>query len=518
MESKFSIIKQELSRLSKISMAVPLPENIKSQMAQEGIFALLEKNPALPNMGVKEIRERINNLRSSGAVEFLNNVDPDTALLLPYIYKPSERNLVEVDGREYYAVSVTDPEPAREAKKRQNVRGIEYQKGQTIPGTTGEIILMDVATGNPQTFAYTEVASKIRRPAIIRQRTLQTINKEIELWNEKVAAIEKSTGATRLNLQVAAAEDRIKSRIAELSGQEQNLQNSVSRPENISQAYMAWMSYLQDHYQEFSPRDMFDTLLFLNQSNPQELLSRIESNEINVPEEVKNALVDIATQEVLKKQEKETKERTKQQQETERRQEELMEGKEPIETTLTPLTEEDIPEQPYEVPNKYKTLHTWTASLNRAIEGIRKDREDMQNILSTFGGLRRYIAGIEKSDRFLSSPEGASVIQELRNFLDAAQVFIKRYNVDVIENGKVNSRLLGRSGTPGNALIAVRLNNIYSIVLNNIREIEGEPLTEQERTAPEEVEQREPVANAQDKIKRMSELLWMAFENRMKIK
>jgi len=51
--------------------------------------------------------------------------------------------------------------------------------------------------------------------------------------------------------------------------------------------------------------------------------------------------------------------------------------------------------------------------------------------------------------------------------------------------------------------------------------VEGEPLTEQVRTTPEEErvrERAEPVANAKDRIKRMSELLWLAFENRMRIK
>ena len=85
--SKITVVKNK-----KTSMAVPLPEDIRAQMAKEGIFTLLEKNPALPTMGVKEIRERLNTLRSSGTVEFLNNIDPDTALLLPFIYKPSQKN------------------------------------------------------------------------------------------------------------------------------------------------------------------------------------------------------------------------------------------------------------------------------------------------------------------------------------------------------------------------------------------------------------------------------------------
>jgi len=525
LKSKFSIITKYLSTLSKIyklSREVPLPEDIKSQMAQEGVFALLERNPALPNMGIKEIKAILNDLRSSGAAEFLNHVDPDTALSLPYIYKPNENNLIEIDGKNYYAVSITEPEPPREAKRRQTVNGTEYQKGQTIPGTSGEIILMDAETGNPETMNFTEIAPRIRRPVSIRQNTLNKINNEIRLWNEKVSSIENSTGATRLEAQVLAAKDRIQSRINDLNGQETSIQNSIRNPRDVSQGYEAWLNYLKDNYQNFNPRDIFDTLLFLHQSNPPELLTKLESGEIRVPEDVRRVLINIATQEQAKKQEKTQKEQEKRQEEMQRREEELPEGKEPIETELVPLTLEDVPEKKYEVPSKYKTLHTWTSSLNHALAGIRRDKIDLENILATFEGLIRYITGIRRSNEFLSSPEGRGVIDELKQFLNAAQVFIKRYNVDIMENGKVNSKLLGRSGTPGNAFIAIRLNNIYTIIQRNIRDIEVKQLATQEQVrvptpAPVPTPTM-PVSYTKDKIIKMASLLWKAFEDRMSLK
>jgi len=487
----------------KISMAVPLPQNLQSQMAKEGVYVLLNKNPALPNMGKKEIASIISELRSTGADDMLNSLGIDETLQLPFIIKPNKENLVEIDGKQYYVVDVIE---SKVAGKKQTIDGVTYQKGDNI---AGRVTLMDIDTGDPVNLLFDAIKDKIRVPTELRQESLQEINKEIENWNKKLSAINDASGASRLVLQVKAAEDRINDRIETLKGQKSNVEKAIQNPLSVSATYGMWMQFLKENYRSFGAKDIFDTLLFLYQSTPQQLMEGLSNNTIQVPDEIKRVLMALASQELNKAQEKSNVEKQKFEEREERIEAPISEQKEPMEKPLQPLTLEEVPEKKYKTPSQYKTLYSWAASLKRMLFGIEQDMKDLQNIVNTFSGLRTYMGALEKGQRaedYLKSREGKVIIEDLKKFLDACSMFFKRYSTDIIKDGKIDPSLLGRSGTIGNALIAVRLDSIYNTIKHTIANVETpEVMTEPTVEEPTKAPVREPVAATKVKLTKKAE-------------
>jgi hypothetical protein len=116
----------------------------------------------------------------------------------------------------------------------------------------------------------------------------------------------------------------------------------------------------------------------------------------------------------------------------------------------------------------------------------------------------------------------------MTDFLEKSSMFIKRYATDIIQDNKVNPKLMGTEGTQGNALLAVALTRMYNVTKETIDMYTGgrttpppgamseTPSVRDTVEAPQPVS--EPVANTQNKITKMSSLLWKAFEERMRLK
>lgn len=508
---------------NKTAMPVPLSDEQRAEMASEGVYFLQDMFQRLPNVTKAQIAGYINELKETGTNEFLENLDARSAISLPAIYKADPSNIVEINGSQYYVVDLTEP---RDVKKKSTINGREYQKGDRYPG---EIIAMDVETGLPVPFVYDEVVSRISVPQQNRQVTLQSMNDEIRAWNERIETIDKAVGVTKLALQVKWAENKIQDRINTLEAQKSAIREKIQDPLAGHPGYGNWVQFLRDGVRNgsFSLRDTLDSLLFLYQSDPQELIRGIENGEVEVPDELRNALLGLAAQEASGAQEKVVQKDLKEEERTTRMEEELPPGREIEEAPLDLLTLEDIPETKYKKLQKNKTLYHWVGSLNSAIRNIDRDEAELQNVLDAFGGLRSYLGSLEKGQRakdYLRSDEGSHILVDLNNFLEAATSFIKRYETNIVEDGKINPKLMGRGGTAGNALIAVALNRIYNIISRTIEEALEEEEVErvreevEEAPVPELTEPTEPVASVNDKINKLSQVLWKAFENRMRLK
>jgi hypothetical protein len=496
---------KEAGWMDKVAMPVPISEEQRHQMADEGVFVSTDEFDKLPNTPKGKLKSVLDRFRENNANEFFVNLDPKKAIMLPAIYKADPSNLVDIDGHNYYIISVTEP---RVAGKKQTVDGIEYLKGDPIPG---EIIAMDVENGLPVPFVYEQVIDRIKVPSENKEKVMAEVNEEIEAWNKRVETIEKAAGPTKLALQIAWAEDKIKDRIEVLRAQETAIrQRQEMNFDEAHPGYNDWMQSLRDGIAEgrFNLRDAFDSLLFLHQSNPQALLEGLQNGTIAVPEELREGLIAIAAQELQLGGEKELKRLQREREREERIEEELPAEKEPVEEPLRPYTLEDIPDAKYQQLQRYKTLGHWKAQMDRELASIGRSREELERVLASMEGLRGYIGALEKGQRakdYLSSPEGQIIIDNIKQFLNDAQLFMKRYKVDIIADNTINPALLGK-GSVGNALLAVSLNRIYSIIKRTMDDI----------MAPVE---EEPVeATEKTKIEKMSELLWKPFEDRMRLK
>ena len=493
--------------LNKSAMPVPISDEQRQQMADEGVFVTEDTFNRLPNTPKNKMKGVLENLKNNEASDFFINLDPESAVMLPAIYKPDPNYLVEIDGHNYYIINVTEP---RTAGRKQTVKGIQYAKGDNIPG---EIIAMDADNGLPVPMVFEQVVDKIRTPKERKEKILAEMNEEIEAWNKRVETIEKAAGPTKLALQLVWVEDKIKSRIEVLDAQAEAI--SKKQEANMDEnhpGYDEWMQSLRDGIAsgEFTLLDAFHSLLFLHQSNPEALFQGIQDGTIEVPEELRDGLLAVAAQELQLKGEKEAKDMQREREKEERIEEDLPAEREPVEEPLRPYTMDDIPDSSFETIQKNKTLGHWKAQMNRQLVSIAKNREALEEVLSSLEGLRGYIGALEKGQRskeYLTSPEGQSVMNDIDEFLRASQGFIKGYSKPVIEENTINPSLLGNKGTIGNALVAVALNRIYSVIKRTFQDVMAEPVEE----VPVE-------GSKQTKLEKMSELLWKSFEDTMRLK
>lgn len=508
----------------KTSMPVPITDEDRASMARDGIFVLLDIHKKLPATGKRKMEALIKDMQADEVGDFFSTLDPKNAITLPAIYKADPKNIVDIDGAQYYVVSVTEP---RVAGKKQTVKDIEYTKGDAIPG---EIICMDVETGKPISFVYEDVVDKIKMPQDNREQTLEQMNNEIAAWNKRVETLEDAVGPTKLALQVAWAENKVSDRVGVLDAQIEALHTQQSDPLGDHPGYANWVQALSEGIRNgtFNLRDVFDSLMYLYQSTPQELISGIENGTVEVPDEMRNGLLAIAAQELQLKNEKDLAKVQKDRAQEARIEEELTLDKVPTDEPLRPLELEDIPEEKYKTLKKNKTLWSWSASINAQIVNIRKDKAQLEEVLGSLKSLRGYIGELGKGQRakdYLRSPEGQPIVDTLKSFLNIAQTFIKRYSVDIIENGTINSSLMGRGGTLGNSLLAVALNRIYVIIQKTLAEVTEpaiehlvDPVREELDEAPAMEGLEEQIAKSKDKITRMSELLWGMFEEKGKLR
>ncbi len=484
--------------IKKIAMPVPISDEQRKQMADEGVFVSTNEFDRLPLTNKTVMKEILESLKSGGNSDFFTNLNIKDAIMLPAIYRADPNCLISIDEHNYYIIDVVEP---RIAGKKQTVNNIEYLKGDHIPG---EIMAMDAESGLPVKFVYEAVINKIKTPIGNRQRIMMEINKEIEAWNKRVATIDKAVGPTKLALQIAWVEEKIKERIEVLDSQLEAIRRKQEMNlDSTHPGHKQWMDSLVEGIKNgrFTLKDTFDSLLFLHQSNPSILLKGLEDGSIQVPEELRNGLMMIAAQEIQLKGEKELEGMQKDREREERIEEELPEDKESVETTLRPYTLEDIPESKYTKIDKYKTLGHWKAQIDRQIDGIMRNKEILNKVLESLNGLRGYIGGLQKGQRaedYLASSEGRTIMDKLNEFLKEAQIFIKGYAVDVIANNTINPMLMGKKGTIGNALIAVALNRIYAIIKKTLVRVE------------EKVDEVE--AGIKNKFEKTSLTLWKSFK------
>ncbi|MFA5312391.1 MAG: hypothetical protein WC375_03605, partial [Methanomassiliicoccales archaeon] len=489
-------------------------------MARDGIYTVLNLTDAkkpMPKAGKEQI-EQI--LQDNGIVQLFNEMSPITVLQLPKIYKPDQSNIVEIDGKQYYLCHVIEP---RDPKKSDRARGLE--KGVHYDG---KLICMDIENGEPHEFSYDEYISQLHQPVSVRQGTLEKVNHEITQWNKRLTEIDKALGVSKLPLQVAWAEDKVNERISVLEAQLAVFTAQQENPTATSEGYTQWINFLREGVRsgQFGIRDTFDTLIFLYKTDPQGLIEGIDNGSIPVPEQLKNVLKGIAAQELSATEIDRQKSSQKNQSRQERMESPLEPEKEPELRPLSPLTLDMIPEpkQP-QASTEYHTLDTWAKSLVAKKKSIQRDLDELTGIRNTLADVRGFIGSIAKGQRaneFLASENGFTIIDTLREFLAKAEKFISRYSVNIIDKGTVNPALMSKKGDMGNALLGVTLFRLYNIIRTTLDQtLQG---VHQERTP---VEQKQTIIDSPSSpveainhtfVQKLSNALWMAFEDRMTIR
>lgn len=526
--SKIFSVKTNKLEKKKIAMAVPSPSGeLAEQWKQQGIHLLQNMLTRMPQATQKETMEAI---VGSGASEFFKDMTPRTVISLPSIYVLDPDDIFEIDGKQYVSIYVEPPRKVGQKWTAPSGLDSTGNPGQYIKGQDfkGEVVALDLNSGMPTVLPLEPIKDKVIAPTGDRNAVLSRANKEIEKYNERIKALNEATGADKLVLQIARAKDQINNRLTSLDRIKMYTEEKLAKFKGTPlDTFESWANNIREEIYSgrMSLKDAYDTILYLYMSTPEKLIQDIESGTISIPEELKAGILAIARKEVevgaLKAKDEERK---------------SLEQKQRIEdkaipdihdSEIEPFVLEDIPGASVPGKEKYKSIQTnksmWSmvASLKNSLNGTIKDIEELTQIKQTIDNMEKYMGGLQKgqrSTRYLNTPEGKPILDAMNEFLSKSSLFIKRYAIDIIQDGKVNPKLMGSRGTEGNALLAVSLTRMYNVVKETISKYSGGA----DDVAPEKELTQQPVeapelrpASSKNKIQKMSELLWKAFEERM---
>lgn len=455
-----------------IKHAMPPPQPSKDEqkeMIEQGIDVI----PYTPR--AKHNKEITPNIKKRELIEVVKDdtfkgLDPKTIIQLPSIAKLDENKLIEIDNEIFYLVNVITPTTK-------------------IPG---EFILLNPTTGNLKRIPYTnENIQKMQPPKHIKQNIVEKINQEINNYNKKIEQINKYTGITKLNLQIKSTEEAIEERIQIIKNMKQATENKMNQP--TPQPYADWTTRIMKEVQEgkHSLVDAFHTIIFMYQDNMQKLINDINNNKINIPEEIKPALINIANRELTNKQKNEDAKKLKQKQKEENMEEEMEDYQGIQETPMQTIDESYIPGGKFEKLPAYSDYESLNQQYYRIIESIEKNQKLLERTQNSMQNLRTYITQMETGTRSIEqAKQNPKIQQKIKNHLNDIKVFIKAYEIDIIQNGKINPKLMGTSGrTIGNAFIAIKLQGIINTIYNTILQI-----------TPNEIEQDSIKEQIQDEI------------------
>ena len=451
----------------KTAMPVPMPSAEERQRMLQDDYAVApytghspQSVEHLPYTGKSELAKLLQDKTFDG-------LDPKTVLQLPTIHKLDRNMMVEINGDNYYIVHVV---PSKEVGRKSVYDGVEYVKGDRY---AGKIVAIRATDGEAVEFPYDETVDKIRMPQELKEETARNMNEKIRAYNSKLEKINQASGMTRLNLQIVSAEQDIEERVETLVGMINSVKEKQNNPADMS-AHDEWIQriFTQVENREISLVDAFHTISYMYMDKPEELIQDIENSSINIPDEIKNALISMAHQEIRNREQNIEKQRQETINREQRKEEEWSEDT-IEEKPIGEISDTDIPGGSYKKLPSYVRPEKMQGSLHKTITGLQKDLQELTAVGQALQSLRNYIGDLEKGQRsnsYMQSKEGQEIVDNIILYLNEIQAFSKRYKENIIQDGTINPKLFGTNGKSlGNALLAITLKNIIVIIYNTIK-------------------------------------------------
>lgn len=384
---------------------------------------------------------------------------------LPRIIYPTPRNLIEIEGRQYYLVDVSEP--------------------QVKKNPTGTIYLMDIQTGQPVKLPFTQYADRIMSLKKEQVRSsLEEINARITKWNERIDKIKQVESPTTWPLQLAWAVEVVDDRIAELDRMDQALVQSLDAATAFSPSYSASIDRLKGELAAgriTSRQDIIDTALYIHNEEPDAIPVLLESP--TMPDDVKSLIRQLLGMQSDAAAQKKIEEEQKQEDRQGRIDTETDFGvMQPGQQPLVQVKEEDVEEKAKKArlptPDQYFSPKGRVKQIRAKLIGIRRDKTELTGIRNALDGMRAFIGSLAKGERaseVLSAPgRGEEIKRQVTQFVHEAKAFMRRYSTDVFVRDEagaysVNPKLFGTTGGKGNSEVAVVINQIVSIVSSSLK-------------------------------------------------
>jgi hypothetical protein len=509
--NKYKISKDSWEEMGKLAgwikkaMAVWLPEDIKKSLHGDNWLIDMMADRVPPEVGITKLK----------------GIDPDIALSLPKIYNYGPRDIREINGQNYIIIKVPTKSQLRKTKANY-VRAI------------------NVDTGEVEELIYEEIMPQLEQEAKpITKETMEKVNKEVKKHNARIDEIDKATAnLALLPLQLGRVDGLIDERIATLDAIIAACQAQLNAPKPESMT--GWEEGIQGQLLngDLDEITFVDTVLHTYKYKYDQLLEDLKTvdangnpkapnlkipDNIEDPEALRTKLMnigDLAFREYV-----DAIEKKKQSQEAPGVAFDIDEidfGR------LHELTEEDVPKQ-YSVTG-YRDWNAYVKTVMQKINGSQRTKDLLLQIKNSLAALGQEIGGLKEGQRskdyLKNTPEGQVIVDNLRNFINAELgSFITQYKREIInEEGKIDKKKMGSAGSVGSAALIVTFGRLYQVISTLLKKLASdEPIDMPEfiRQPAEEVPVEgleEPIAGSKNKITRMSELLWKAFEERMRVR
>jgi len=514
----------------KRSMAAWVPDDLRNVSEQSWfVYPEAKRGPkAIPEVGARELKA----------------VDPNLLITMPKIYYITEKDIKEIDGRRYVVVDI-------ESKK-----------------TDPKVIAIDVETGELREFLKEEVMDQLNR-AIEGDltETMEKANEEIRNLNDALDRIDNLTSdISRLPLQLGRVDSFIDKRVDDLNSMIEALQQKIDAPK--PEVMTEWEQGIDEQIigEDLSAVDFVDTILFKYMHNYNRLVEDLESGALVIPDHLPNPeiirrnLENVARLGYRKVQEKNFINETMEQYRGRYR--ELIgaidggylpipEGlnEEKVKQTLKTKAENALGNVPFDIegfdvtelrelalddiprthkPEGYSSYGSYVGNLRAKIAGCVGDRDMLLGIKDALTRLGQMLGGLESGQRdneyLATNPEGQAIVNAMEDFANnELSAFVNKYTRSIVDpaSNSIDVKKMGRSGTIGNAKLAVVFARLYKVLSEIIRGLRtGEP-TDPSRV-PTDVDeildidnQEEVTESSSNDIDRLSDALWYTFDRRM---
>jgi hypothetical protein len=510
------------NNLSKEAMAYPVTDELARGLGEKGIYDVSDIERKYPKGGIKE-HDAI--LQETGADKIFG---PEGIKARKW-YVPRQKNIVMIDGKEYFLLHVQETGTSGRGKDKVAVPGKVIVIGPIVRDVNGQVDYKKTDYRKKE-LPYDNVKDQIARSPQVVKENIDEMNKYINKYNEFVdAQKEKTKGATVtiLPLQIKWAEDLIKDRLNELIAQKKGLEASKGQKEDVTQDASGALSSILEgvrggQIKNISPQDYAVLLLerkFHSIPSLEELKGEINNEKMPFDEKVnstlKSYLLKVIDWQIAKR--KDDKE------------------EEPQEAVLPEMKNmflekvkniEMLPGK-YDKAPGYYSPYGMQASGHEATSSIDEDFSDLTAILGSLERSRHTIIDLPQATNEFLRGDGALRLQQVKVFANDATKFFERYKttpfIETEAGLQVNPRLFGRHGTMGNALIAIILRQVIISVNKEIDRINAggtPPSVEPGKKPIEEKKEEKTTQEAKGKIdiQKLSGALWQTFERRMKPK
>ena len=441
-------------KMLKLAIVNLTPEE-RARLRGEGTYFINDPEVAEPNV-LPGVKDRKRDLKALGGIS------------LPRIIAPSTKDIVEIDGHQYYIIDIAEPQPKKNPE--------------------GTIYLMNLETGEPENKPFLQYADRIK--AIKRDRlkkSLQDINSLITRWNMRIENINDTANPTTWKGQLFWAKGLIDERVSELEGQIAGLTEKLDRITTVSPTQTSILDRIKGDItggRISNQADLVDHVMYVNEHDPDSLQSLVDNPSTPEPIKVKvNRIVEIIQEEARKRA---GKERASQQERQDRMNESLTEEESqemlsPGQVDLVEMGDEQLDDVKGVslVTDKHFSPKSMADSIRATLSGIRANRDAILRVKTTLDEVISFIDGLAKGERsketLMNTDRGVEIKAQITRYIKDVEAFQRGYKVDLFvndpETGKTrfNRALIGHKGGTGNIKVIAALNQIVSVLRSSLK-------------------------------------------------